>query len=162
MEDIDALLGCAVCIPSDAVVSDFEMASQSEKDTVCRCIFYTINWFIEVINTFARSKPMRFKVLQRLRDVVDLKEKLARCLSKNPSFTPPPAVFRGDPVRSRSGASTAPKRAKKASAPSKKAKGKQIKPTQSSQKVSVLFKDPFSTITSSCLINVTNWVVFLY
>lgn len=80
---------------------------------------------------------MRFKVLQRLRDVVDLKEKFFRCLSKNPSFTPPPAVFCGDPVRSRTGTLAAPKRGKKPSASSKKPKAKQIKPTQLSQKVCV-------------------------
>lgn len=123
-------------------MDDFEMNSQSEKDMICRCIFYTINWFIEVINTFARSKPMRFKVLQRLRDVVDLKEKFFRCLSKNPSFTPPPAVFCGDPVRSRNSTSTAPKRGKKPSTSSKKGKAKQMKPTQSSQKVGILSSCP--------------------
>lgn len=75
--------------------------SQTDKDIICRCFFYAANWFIEVINTFARSKPMRAKVIHRLRDVVELKEKFYSCLAKNLSFMPPPSVFFGEPIRSR-------------------------------------------------------------
>lgn len=74
---------------------------QSEKDIVCRCYFYAVNWFIEVINTFARSKPMRAKVIQRVRDFVELKDKFYRYLAKNTSFLPPPSVFFGEPIRTR-------------------------------------------------------------
>lgn len=99
LEDIDALLGCALCLPTDEVMDDLERMSQTDKDIVCRCYFYGINWCIEVINTFARSKPMRAKVIQRLRDVVDLKKKFYRVLAKNSSFMPPPSVFLGEPAR---------------------------------------------------------------
>lgn len=80
-------------------MDDFGRLSQTDKDVVCRCYFYGINWFIEVINTFARSKPMRAKVIQRLRDVVELKGKFYRALAKNSSFMPPPSVFLGEPAR---------------------------------------------------------------
>lgn len=125
MEDIDALLGCAVCLPADEVLDEFETTGQTDKDIVCRCFFYSINWFIEVINTFARSKPMRAKVIHRLRDVVELKEKFYRCLSKNTSFMPPPSVFFGEPIRSRVLPTAGPK-AKKGAA-NKKGKGKTAK-----------------------------------
>lgn len=99
LEDIDALLGCALCLPTVEVMDDLERMSQTDKDIVCRCYFYGINWCIEVINTFARSKPMRAKVIQRLRDVVDLKKKFYRALAKNSSFMPPASVFLGEPAR---------------------------------------------------------------
>ena len=67
LEDIDALLGCAVCLPTFSCV-EFADMSQVEKDLVCRSLFYAINWFVEVVNTFSRCKSaaMRAKVLQRL------------------------------------------------------------------------------------------------
>ncbi|XP_057379729.1 Fanconi anemia group D2 protein-like [Daphnia carinata] len=118
LEDIDALLGCALCLPTDEGMDDFERMPQTDKDIVCRCYFYGTNWCIEVINTFARSKPMRAKVIQRLRDVVELKKKFYRALAKNSSFMPPPSVFLGEPPRAfkekgKSGAK------KKAAAPKK-------------------------------------------
>ncbi len=64
---------------------------------------------------------MRAKVLQRLRDIGDLKEKFFRCLAQNSTFMPPPSVFYGEPVRSRN-AATAGAKAKKTPA-KKKGKG---------------------------------------
>jgi hypothetical protein len=83
----------------DEVMNDFNTMPQSDKDVVCRCYFYGINWFIEVINTFARSKHMRAKVIHRLRDLVDLKGKFYRALAQNTSFMPPQSVFMGEPIR---------------------------------------------------------------
>ena len=48
MDDIDALLGCSVCLPSSECVDDFVNLSTAHKDLVCRCLFYGVNWFIEV------------------------------------------------------------------------------------------------------------------
>lgn len=103
MEDIDALLGCAICLPAEEVLAaeEFDGLTQMEKDVVCRCFFHAVNWLIEVINTFARSKQMRAKVVQRVRDVISLKEKFFKCLGRNPTFMPPPSVFFGEPIRSR-------------------------------------------------------------
>ena len=103
------------------MLEDFDTLEPSQKDTICRCYFHAVNWLIEVINTFARSKEMRAKCLQRLRDIVDLKEKFFRYLAKNPSFLPPPSVFFGEPIRSRITAATG---AKKKATPDKKKNGK--------------------------------------
>ena len=92
-------MGCAVCLPVDEVMDDFNTMPQSDKDIVCRCYFYGINWFIEVINTFARSKHMRAKVIHRLRDIVELKGTFYRALAQNTSFMPPKSVFMGEPIR---------------------------------------------------------------
>ena len=37
--DIDALLGCPICLPVDAVMDNFNTMVQSDKDIVCRCYF---------------------------------------------------------------------------------------------------------------------------
>ena len=123
--DIDALLGCPICLPVDAVMDNFNTMVQSDKDIVCRCYFYCINWFIEVINTFARSKPFRAKVIQRLRNVLELKGKFYRALAKNTSFMPPQSVFMGEPARAlKEKGKAGPK---KKTAAGKKGKGKGTK-----------------------------------
>ena len=125
LEDIDALLGCPICLPVDAVVDNFNTMVQSHKDIVCRCYFYCINWFIEVINTFTRSKPFRAKVIQRLRNVIELKGKFYRALAKNTSFMPPQSVFMGEPARAlKEKGKAGPK---KKTAAGKKGKGKGTK-----------------------------------
>lgn len=105
-------------------MEDYETISPNEKDVVCRCLFYAINWLIEIINTFARSKEMRSKVIQRLRDIVELKDRFYRCLAKNTSFMPPACVFLGDAVRSRTNSAPVGKK------PAKKATGKKGKGTK--------------------------------
>jgi hypothetical protein len=99
MEDMDALVGCAVCLPVNEVMEDFNTMPQSDKDVVCCFYFYGTNWFIEVINTFSRSKQMRAKVIHRRRDIVELKGKYYRALAQNISFMPPQSVFMGEPIR---------------------------------------------------------------
>ena len=146
LDDIDALLGCSVCLPSSSCIDSFNELTLSQKDLVCRCLFYAINWFIEVINTFARTKSaaMKTKVLQRLRHIVQLKETLTRCLSRHVTFVPPPSVFSCQPVRSRATgtANAAAKggKGKKGAGAKKGAAGKKGKlpaPTQATQKVIV-------------------------
>ena len=65
MDDIDALLGCALCLPSEEIFDGFSTLSKNEKDTVCRCFFHGVNWLIEVINTFSLEKKMRSKVFEK-------------------------------------------------------------------------------------------------
>jgi hypothetical protein len=111
-------------LPSEEIFDDFTMLSEKEKDIVCRCFFHGVNWLIEVINTFARVKEMRSKVLQRLRDVVELKEKFFRCLAMNPTFLPPPSVFFGEPIRSRVPPTAGAKKKVATEKKAKKGKGK--------------------------------------
>ena len=62
---------------------EFDSLAQPDKDAVCRSLFHAVNWLIEVINTFARAKPMRAKVIQRVRDVILLKEKVTTFITVN-------------------------------------------------------------------------------
>ena len=60
------------------VPDEFESLAQPDKDAVCRPLIHAGNWLIEVINTFARAKPQRVKVIQHVRYVILLKEKVSR------------------------------------------------------------------------------------
>ena len=53
LESIDALLGCAVSIPESDIAEKMSGLGQREKDVVCASLFLCINWFREVINSFA-------------------------------------------------------------------------------------------------------------
>jgi len=96
--------------------------AQPDKDAVCRSLYHAVNWLIEVINTFAPVTHLRAEVLQRVRDVILLKEKVNVCnylflvlyvyifisrslqfyryLNRNPTFVPPPSVCYREPIRS--------------------------------------------------------------
>lgn len=78
MKIIEALLGCPLCLPDDDVLEPdaFYRLAQPVKDAVCQSLFHAVNWLIEVINTFASAKPMRSQVIQRMRDVILLKNKV--------------------------------------------------------------------------------------
>ncbi len=75
---MDALLGCPLCLPDDDVLNPdvFDSLAQPVKDAVCRSLFHAVNWLIEVISTFVNAKPMRSKVIKRIRDVILLKDKV--------------------------------------------------------------------------------------
>ena len=62
--------------------------------------------------------------MQRLRDVVELKEKFFRCLGMNPTFLPPPSVFFGEPIRSRVAPTAGAKKKVATEKKTKKGKGK--------------------------------------
>ena len=61
LENIDALLGCPVYCPSETYIDKFTSLSMQEQHTVLSCLFYTINWFRELINTFATQKDKDLK-----------------------------------------------------------------------------------------------------
>lgn len=64
LEEVDALLGCPVFLPKAEAFDSMKDLSRSMKDVVCGSLFMTINWFREVINSFATmdSSEMKAKV----------------------------------------------------------------------------------------------------
>ena len=67
-EDVDALLGCPVWMPSQDVVDNFGcLGSREAKDAVCATLFYGVNWMRELINGFADNSDTEYrpKVLLR-------------------------------------------------------------------------------------------------
>lgn len=59
--NVDALLGCPVYLPTDATYDKFTSLSQAEQHASLSCLFYTINWFRELINAFVTQKDPDIK-----------------------------------------------------------------------------------------------------
>nr|XP_053651378.1 Fanconi anemia group D2 protein homolog [Cherax quadricarinatus] len=59
------------------------------------CLFYTINWFLELINAFVTQKDseLKQKVFSRVQQVIQLQNMLSQLLPKCGSYSPPLAVF---------------------------------------------------------------------
>ncbi|XP_059165217.1 Fanconi anemia group D2 protein-like [Physella acuta] len=95
LENIDALLGCPLFMIKPDVYDKFDSLAPKEKDVVCAGLFFCINWFREVINSFAAmpQPEMKGKVIMRLNHITQLMSALERCLASHPTFQPPMAIF---------------------------------------------------------------------
>ncbi|KAI1890915.1 hypothetical protein AGOR_G00158510 [Albula goreensis] len=95
LEEIDALLGCPLVLTDMEVVEKAESLSRPEREFLCSLLFYTINWFREVVNAFCqqRDPEMKVKVVTRLQNISYLQTVLERCLAATPGFVPPFANF---------------------------------------------------------------------
>uniref|UniRef100_W5UA37 Fanconi anemia group D2 protein n=1 Tax=Ictalurus punctatus TaxID=7998 RepID=W5UA37_ICTPU len=95
LEEIDALLGCPLILTDMEVVEKVESLSKTEREFLCSLLFYTINWFREVVNAFCKLKDpeMKMKVVTRLQNITYLQTLLETCLAVSPGFTPPLANF---------------------------------------------------------------------
>ncbi|XP_070758514.1 Fanconi anemia group D2 protein [Enoplosus armatus] len=98
LEEIDALLGCPLILTDMDVVEKTESLSKAEREFLCSLLFYTINWFREVINAFCRQKEieMKMKVMTRLQNITYLQTQLERALAGAPGYVPPVANFDGE------------------------------------------------------------------
>ncbi|KAB5584153.1 hypothetical protein PHYPO_G00104140 [Pangasianodon hypophthalmus] len=95
LEEIDALLGCPLILTDMEVVEKVESLSKAEREFLCSLLFYTINWFREVVNAFCKLKDpeMKMKVITRLQNITYLQTLLETCLAASPGFIPPLANF---------------------------------------------------------------------
>ncbi|KAL4655975.1 Fanconi anemia group D2 protein [Arapaima gigas] len=98
LEEIDALLGCPVVLTDLEVVEKVESLSKSEREFLCSLLFYTINWFREIVNAFSHQNDpeMKMKVVTRLQNITYLQTVLERVLAATPGFVPPLANFDSD------------------------------------------------------------------
>uniref|UniRef100_A0A8C9VSW2 FA complementation group D2 n=1 Tax=Scleropages formosus TaxID=113540 RepID=A0A8C9VSW2_SCLFO len=62
LEEIDALLGCPIMLTDLDVVEKVESLSKPEREFLCSLLFYTINWFREVVNAFCHQKDPEMKM----------------------------------------------------------------------------------------------------
>lgn len=78
LDSIDALLGCGVACPH--IDPDLGLDSFGFQDSkkIINCLFYTINWFREIISAFVtqKDKNIRQKVLIRITNLIELEEKI--------------------------------------------------------------------------------------
>uniref|UniRef100_A0AAY4DYK1 FA complementation group D2 n=1 Tax=Denticeps clupeoides TaxID=299321 RepID=A0AAY4DYK1_9TELE len=95
LEEIDALLGCPLILTDMDVIEKFDSLSKTEKEFLCSLLFYTINWFREVVNAFCQQKDpeMKMKVVTRLQNITYLQTLLERSLAAMQNFVPPLANF---------------------------------------------------------------------
>ncbi|XP_074535183.1 Fanconi anemia group D2 protein [Halichoeres trimaculatus] len=128
LEEIDALLGCPVILTDMDVVEKIESLSKSEREFLCTLLFYTINWFREVINAFCRQKDveMKMKVMTRLQNITYLQTLLEKALTGITGYAPPVANFDGESTDVVMQGSTAPvtKTKKEGTGKKRKAPGK--------------------------------------
>ncbi|XP_076469253.1 Fanconi anemia group D2 protein-like isoform X2 [Babylonia areolata] len=108
MEGIDALLGCPLYLPEEAVYTKLESLSDREKDVLCTSLFHGLNWFREIVNAFASQSDteMKGKVIERLHDITHLTQVLAKCLAAHPKYSPSLLGLGGEDVKQTSAAST--------------------------------------------------------
>lgn len=95
LHDIDALLGCPVISPAPEVFDNFDNLVVSEQHMALSCLFYTVNWFRELLNAFVTQKEreMKDRIYKRLDQVIELENLIAKYLPKCPDYVPPIAVF---------------------------------------------------------------------
>nr|XP_046239793.1 Fanconi anemia group D2 protein isoform X2 [Scatophagus argus] len=110
LEGIDGLLGCPLILTDMEIVEKMESLSKAEREFLCTLLFYTINWFREVINAFCRQKEieMKMKVMTRLQNITYLQTLLERALAETPGYVPPVANFDGESTDGLILSSTAP------------------------------------------------------
>ncbi|XP_048586773.1 Fanconi anemia group D2 protein isoform X2 [Nematostella vectensis] len=95
LEGIDALLGCPLVSYKADMMEQMETLTQQDRDVICSALFYTVNWFREVVNAFStQSDPeMRGKTLSRLNDITCLQKQIERALLATPFYAPRTATF---------------------------------------------------------------------
>uniref|UniRef100_A0A1Q3FAC5 Putative fanconi anaemia protein fancd2 nuclease n=1 Tax=Culex tarsalis TaxID=7177 RepID=A0A1Q3FAC5_CULTA len=104
LESINALLGCAIVVPTFYDEPDEKTLLETFEEDVCRQIldayFYVANWFRELINAFIQQSDelTHRKVLQRLSALVHLEQRLAGLLrSVDFEYVPPICDFLSKP-----------------------------------------------------------------
>uniref|UniRef100_A0A8C5NYK1 Fanconi anemia, complementation group D2 n=1 Tax=Jaculus jaculus TaxID=51337 RepID=A0A8C5NYK1_JACJA len=95
LEEIDGLLDCPIFLTDLEPLEKLESMSAKERSFMCSLIFFTLNWFREVVSAFCQqtSPEMKGKVLTRLKNIVELQEILKKYLAVTPDYIPPLANF---------------------------------------------------------------------
>lgn len=103
LEIINALLGCAIILPSffddsnlDAIFYDYDETMQKK---ILDIYFHCVNWIRETVSSFAtqREEMIRKKVLQRLTDLISIEDKIRQLLAKaSRDYIPPQCQFISD------------------------------------------------------------------
>ena len=91
VEGVRPVLSCPVFCCDLEVFDDvqaFQGLSTSEKDVALITAFFAINWWIELLNSFADDSGARDALLDRLHRVARLQSQVDRALVYHPSFTP--------------------------------------------------------------------------
>lgn len=97
---IDAVLGAGVVLPSVmATDSNIDIVDELDEDRVRQVIdihFFTVNLFREFVSAYVsqNEENMRFKVLTRLSQLIELEQKIKEVLVSAPDdYVPPTCTF---------------------------------------------------------------------
>ena len=99
LEEIDAVLGCGVCMFPKDDISNIRDLSVVEKNAVCATLLlHVTNWFIELVNSFSSQQveDIKVKVLVRMKQVLEMQKMIATALKQYPSFRTPTDLFSED------------------------------------------------------------------
>lgn len=108
LENIDALLGCGVTFPEIDPDLGLDEFGTEDSRKIINSLFYTINWFREVISAFVTQKghSFRLKVLKRITNVIELEEKMTNFCKMLPDHKFPISHFHNVDVNMSTIAST--------------------------------------------------------
>ncbi|GAN01786.1 Fanconi anemia, complementation group D2 isoform X2 [Mucor ambiguus] len=88
LQGIDALFGCSVVLFNHQDVSDL---STEELETACNILFYTINWFKELLNAFmfnTEEEQHQTRLISRLRSILAMEYMLEQLIQQVPHYVP--------------------------------------------------------------------------
>lgn len=82
LNDIDALIGCPMKLPSRSQVESFGSLSSLEKRQTLLALFSAFNWVAELLNAFSNQAnvEMYSKCLERLNNLIELREIISNCV----------------------------------------------------------------------------------
>ncbi|KAI8054182.1 Fanconi anaemia protein FancD2 nuclease-domain-containing protein [Gilbertella persicaria] len=86
--EVDALFGCSVILFK---IDDIEDLSTEEVEYACDMLFYTINWFRELLNAFMFTKEeenYRTRLISRLRNVLEMEQLLSQLMQQLANYVP--------------------------------------------------------------------------
>ncbi|KAL7326472.1 hypothetical protein PS15p_208812 [Mucor circinelloides] len=88
LQGVDALFGCSVVLFNNEDISDL---SAEELETACNILFYTINWFKELLNAFmfnTEEENHQTRLISRLRSVLAMEYTLEHLMQQVPHYAP--------------------------------------------------------------------------
>ncbi|KAG1473756.1 hypothetical protein G6F56_000766 [Rhizopus delemar] len=87
LEGVNALSGCSVLLFDS---QNLDELSSEEIIDACDILFYTINWFREILNSFinARGEDLSQTLILRLRNILELESNLDNCLKYVSTYAP--------------------------------------------------------------------------
>ncbi|KAI7899702.1 Fanconi anaemia protein FANCD2 [Cokeromyces recurvatus] len=85
--EIDALFGCSIIMFNPENLNDL---STNEIEYACDMLFYTMNWFRELLNAFMFTKEenYRVRIISRLRSILKMETLLNQLMEQVPNYAP--------------------------------------------------------------------------
>ncbi|KAI8368444.1 Fanconi anaemia protein FANCD2 [Choanephora cucurbitarum] len=86
--EVDALFGCSIVLFK---IDDEHELNTEELEYACDMLFYTINWFRELLNAFMFTKEeenFRTRLITRLRNIIEMEQLMSQLMQQLPNYVP--------------------------------------------------------------------------